>query len=61
MRNQTLLVLLLTAVFPSNGFAEIYDLGGMYTYHYSDGRYRRQRSFLTSCVWSRHASSMKAI
>ena len=39
MRNQTLLVLLLTAVFPSNGFAEIYDLGGMYTYHYSDGRY----------------------
>lgn len=39
MRHRTLLVLLLTAVFPSNGFAEIYDLGGMYTYHYHDGRY----------------------
>ena len=39
MKNQTLLVLLLGAVLPSNGFAEIYDLGGMYTYHYHDGRY----------------------
>ena len=39
MRNQTLLVLLLTALFSSIGFAEIYDLGGMYTYHYRNGRY----------------------
>jgi len=39
LRNQTSLVLALTAVFSANGFAEIYDLGGMYTYHYSDGRY----------------------
>lgn len=40
MRNKTLLVLLLATVFSSNGFAaEIYDLGGMYTYHYHDGRY----------------------
>ena len=39
MRNQILLVLLLTALFSSIGSAEIYDLGGMYTYHYRDGRY----------------------
>ena len=39
MRNQILLVLLLTANFSSIGLAEIYDLGGMYTYHYRDGRY----------------------
>ncbi len=39
MRNQILLVLLLTAIFSSIGLAEIYDLGGMYTYHYRDGRY----------------------
>ena len=40
MRNKTLLVLLLATVFSSSGFAaEIYDLGGMYTYHYHDGRY----------------------
>ena len=39
MRNQILLVLLLTALFSSIGLAEIYDLGGMYTYHYRDGRY----------------------
>jgi len=40
LRNKTLLVLLLATVFSSNGFAaEIYDLGGMYTYHYHDGRY----------------------
>ena len=39
MRNQIWLVLLLGVVFPCNGFAEIYDLGGMYTYHYHDGRY----------------------
>ena len=32
-------MLLLTAIFSSIGLAEIYDLGGMYTYHYSDGRY----------------------
>ena len=39
MRNRILLVLLLTALFSSIGLAEIYDLGGMYTYHYRDGRY----------------------
>ena len=39
MKNQALLVLLLTPVFSFNGLAEIYDLGGMYTYHYHDGRY----------------------
>jgi len=39
LRNRILLVLLLTALFSSIGFAEIYDLGGMYTYHYRDGRY----------------------
>ncbi len=39
MRNHILLVLLLTALFSSIGLAEIYDLGGMYTYHYRDGRY----------------------
>jgi len=32
-------VLILTALFSSIGLAEIYDLGGMYTYHYRDGRY----------------------
>ena len=32
-------MLLLTAIFSSIGLAEIYDLGGMYTYHYRDGRY----------------------
>ena len=39
MRNRILLVLILTALFSSIGLAEIYDLGGMYTYHYRDGRY----------------------
>ncbi len=39
MRNQTLLVLLLPVIFSSIVFADIYDLGGMYTYHYRDGRY----------------------
>ena len=39
MRNQTVLALLMTAVVSSNGFADIYDVGGMYTYHYHDGRY----------------------
>ncbi len=39
MRNQALLVLLMTAVVSSDGPAEIYDVGGMYTYHYHDGRY----------------------
>jgi len=39
LRNRILLVLLLTALFSSIGLAEIYDLGGMYTYHYRDGRY----------------------
>ena len=29
----------MTAVVSSNGFADIYDVGGMYTYHYHDGRY----------------------
>ena len=39
MTKHTLLVLLLTAGFSSSGFAAIYDIGGMYTYHYRDGRY----------------------
>jgi len=39
LRNRILLVLILTALFSSIGLAEIYDLGGMYTYHYRDGRY----------------------
>lgn len=39
MRTHTLLMLLLTTVFSSSGFAAVYDLGGMYTYHYHDGRY----------------------
>lgn len=34
-----MLVLLLTAACSPVGVAEIYDLGGMYTYHYRDGRY----------------------
>ena len=40
MKNQALIVLLLAAVCSSVGVAEIYDLGGMYTFHYRDGRYR---------------------
>ena len=39
MKNQAMLVLLLTAACSPVGVAEIYDLGGMYTYHYRDGRY----------------------
>ena len=39
MRKHLLLVLLLLIVTPSVGVAQIYDLGGMYTYHYRDGRY----------------------
>ncbi|MBF85083.1 MAG: ABC transporter substrate-binding protein [Acidobacteria bacterium] len=34
-----MLVLFLIATTSSVGFAQIYDLGGMYTYHYRDGRY----------------------
>jgi ABC-type branched-subunit amino acid transport system substrate-binding protein len=34
-----LFVLLLLIVTPLVGVAQIYDLGGMYTYHYRDGRY----------------------
>ena len=39
MRNPFVLVLFLIATTSSVGFAQIYDLGGMYTYHYRDGRY----------------------
>lgn len=39
MRNHLLFVLLLLIVTPLVGVAQIYDLGGMYTYHYRDGRY----------------------
>ena len=39
MRNRLLFVLLLLIVTPLVGVAQIYDLGGMYTYHYRDGRY----------------------
>ena len=39
MRNQALLLLLMTAAVSSSGLDEIYDVGGMYTYHYHDGRY----------------------
>ena len=39
MRKHLLFVLLLLIVTPSVGVAQIYDLGGMYTYHYRDGRY----------------------
>ncbi len=39
MKNQAMLLLLIAAVCSSVGVGEIYDLGGMYTYHYRDGRY----------------------
>ena len=39
MRKHLLFVLLLLIVTPLVGVAQIYDLGGMYTYHYRDGRY----------------------
>ena len=39
MKNHLLYVLFLLVVTPLVGVAQIYDLGGMYTYHYRDGRY----------------------
>ncbi len=45
MKNQAILMLLLTAACSSTNVAEIYDLGGMYTYHYRDGRYADRGDF----------------
>jgi len=39
LRNPFVLVLCLISATASASFAQIYDLGGMYTYHYRDGRY----------------------
>ena len=39
MKNPFVLALYLIAATSSVSFAQIYDLGGMYTYHYRDGRY----------------------